>query len=38
MSRIGMRFDQTFSNRKVQLLLHTLSSDPHRRGNLWSSL
>ena len=38
MSGIGMRFDQAFSDREVQLLLHTLSSDPHRRGDLRRSL
>lgn len=38
MSRIGMRIDQTLSDCEVQLFLHTLSSDPHRGGDLRSSL
>jgi len=37
-SRIGMQFDQPLSHREVQLLLHTLSSDPHRRSDLGRSL
>lgn len=35
---VGMRFDQPLCDREVQLLLHTLSSDPHRCGDLRRSL
>ena len=38
MTRIGMQFDQSFSHREIQLLLHTLSSDSHRRSDLGSGL
>ena len=33
-----MRLDQTLSDCKIQLFLHTLSSDPHRGGDLRSTL
>ena len=32
-----MRLDQTLSDCEIQLFLHTLSSDPHRGGDLRST-